>query len=328
MTAHNTQLMEDPKALAQAARVEAAASNLRIDAATAEVLRAFEAASIRAILLKGPALAAWYVEDPMRSYLDCDLWTGPGDVEAAGEVLLRLGFTPVVDERGLPGWWQEHASSWSRALDGVVVDLHRRLQGVGVDEKTAWQALSGTTDVVTVAGYPARVLCVPARALYVTLHAAQHGKGWGKATVHVERALLILEESDWIQAMSLAERLGAGDAFAAGLRLVPQGVELAARLSLPDPKSVRVALHATTPPPIALGFDQLASAATLREFLAIVVRKAVPPPGFIRHWWPPAARNRGMLALAYLYRPLWLLRHAPRGARAWLVARRKVGAGR
>jgi hypothetical protein len=268
------------------------------------------------------------VDDPTRSYLDCDLWIGPGDVEQAGEVLSRLGFTRVIDERGLPAWWQEHASSWSRELDGVVIDLHRRLQGLGVDEESAWQTLSGTTEVVMVAGYSAPVLSVPARALYVTLHAAQHGKGWGKAISHLERALLMLEQSDWIQVASLAERLRASDAFATGLRLVPQGVELASWLSLPGPRSVKVALHASTPPPIALGFEQLARASTARQFLAIIFRKAVPPPGFMRHWWPPAARNRGVLALAYLYRPLWLLRHAPRGARAWLVARRKVRAKR
>ena len=311
-----------------AASVEATAGNLRIDAATAEVLRAFDAVCIRGVLLKGPALAAWYADEPARSYLDCDLWVGPADVEAAEEVLTRLGFSLLVDERGLPSWWQEHASSWSRDVDGVVVDLHRRLQGLAVDEETAWQALSRNTETLTVAGYPAPVLCVPARALYVTLHACHHGRAWGKALSHLDRALRAVDESDWVRAASLAERLDGSDAFATGLRLVPQGAELAARLSLAQTQSVNVALHASSPPPIALGFEQLARAASIREFLTIVARKAVPPPGFVRHWWPPAARNRRMLALAYLYRPFWLLRHAPRGARAWLMARREARARR
>src|SRR3954454_22228525 len=82
-------------------RAAATAGNLRIDAATAEVLRAFEAVGLRAILLKGPALAAWYVDDPTHSYLDCDLWVGRAWVDAAGAVLTRLGFRPVVDDRGL-----------------------------------------------------------------------------------------------------------------------------------------------------------------------------------------------------------------------------------
>src|SRR3954454_18162868 len=83
-------------------RAAATAGNLRIDAATVEVLRAFEAVGLRAVLLKGPALAAWYADDPTRSYLDCDLWVGPADVEPAGAVLTRLGFKRVADDRGLP----------------------------------------------------------------------------------------------------------------------------------------------------------------------------------------------------------------------------------
>jgi hypothetical protein len=318
----------DSRGFDHAARVGAAASNLRIDAATAEVLGAFEAVGIRGVLLKGPALAPWYADEPTRSYLDCDLWVGPADLEPAGEVLSRLGFERAVDDRGLPAWWQEHASRWWRGLDGVAVDLHRYLQGLGVDNDTAWHVLSSSTDTVTVAGYSARMLCTPARALYVTLHACHHGAAWGKAASHLEQALRAVGESDWIKATSLAERLDGIDAFATGLRLVPKGAELAARLSLPETQSVEIALQASTPPPIALGLEKLARATSLREFLTIIARKLLPPPGFIRHWWPPATRNRRMLALGYFYRPVWLLRHAPRGLRAWLVARRWIRARR
>src|SRR3954452_17427981 len=148
------------------ARVAAIAGNLRIDAATGEVLRAFEAVGLRAVLLKGPALAAWYADGPTRSYLDCDLWVAPADVEAGAEVLTRLGFKRVVDDRGLPPWWWEHGSDWWRDLDGVAVDLHRRLQGLGVDEQTAWETLWSRTETIAVAGHPARVFGLPARALY------------------------------------------------------------------------------------------------------------------------------------------------------------------
>src|SRR3954451_15939513 len=123
------------------ARAAAMASNLRIDAATAEVLRAFEAVALRAVLLKGPALAPWYAADPTRSSLDCDLGVAPADVAPAGDMLTRLGFERVVDDRGFPAWWREHGSDWWRDLDGVAVDLHRRLQGLGVDEQTAWAML-------------------------------------------------------------------------------------------------------------------------------------------------------------------------------------------
>src|SRR4051794_26550458 len=116
-------------------RAAATAGNLRIDAATAEVLRAFEAVGLRAVLLKGPALAAWYADDPTRSYLDCDLWIAPADAEAAGEVLTRLGFSQRLDERCLPAAWRAHGSDWSRGLDAVAVDLQRRLHLLGLAEQ-------------------------------------------------------------------------------------------------------------------------------------------------------------------------------------------------
>jgi hypothetical protein len=198
------------------------------------------------------------------------------------------------------------------------------LQGVGVDAQTAWLSLSGATETINVGGYPAWVLDAPASALYVTLHACHHGKAFGKALSHVERALRAVDESDWIEATSLAERLQATDAFATGLRLLPEGAELAARLSLEHGRSVNAVLHANTPPPIALGLEQLASTASLRKRIAIIAGKTFPPPGLVRYWWPPAGRNRTMLVIAYLYRPVWLLRHAPRGFRAWRSAKRVV----
>ena len=52
----------------------AAAERLRIDAATAEVLGAFDAAGVDCVLLKGPTLTSWlYPEVSRRSYVDSDL---------------------------------------------------------------------------------------------------------------------------------------------------------------------------------------------------------------------------------------------------------------
>jgi Uncharacterised nucleotidyltransferase len=312
----------------QAASVQAAANNLRIDAATAEVLRAFEEAQVRSVLLKGPALSAFYPGDAARGYLDCDLWVPPSDIPTAEERLARLGFSRTVDERGLPDWWLEHASSWLRRTDTVDVDLHRTLQGIGVEPDVAWDTLSASNETVLVAGYAAPVLSLPARAAYVTLHAAHHGKEWGKALIHLEHALAAADDSVWRKAGALAAQLQAIDSFAAGLHLLPEGAALAERLGLPETSSVKATLRASSPPPIALGFEQLAGADTPADRIRILGRKLLPPPGFIRHWWPPAGRNRRMLALGYLYRPVWLLRNAPRGFRSWRQARRQVGARR
>src|SRR5512144_1691323 len=88
-------LMSSGDPAGQAARLEAAADRLRIDAATAEVLAAFRAAGVEALVLKGPSLTGWlYTPDDANAYLDSDLLLRPGDERAATKVLTELGFEP------------------------------------------------------------------------------------------------------------------------------------------------------------------------------------------------------------------------------------------
>ena len=227
----------------------------------------------------------------------------------------------------MPDWWREHASVWFRAEDGVTVDLHRRLAGVVADAGSAWNILAADTDEVIVGGRAVPALSLPGRAFHIALHVAQHGAKWGKGWDDLQRALKVADASVWREAAALAERLEATDAFAAGLRLIPDGARMADRLGLPKTPSVEVALRAANPPPVALGFEQLARARGLRARAGIVWRKLVPPREFIVHWHPPAAASRRALALAYLRRPIWILRAAPRGFRAWRRARREVRRG-
>jgi hypothetical protein len=307
-------------------QVEAVADRLRIDATTAEVLSAFGSARVEALILKGPSLTGWlYTTEDAVSYVDSDLLLRPGDEQAAGTVLTALGFELEHDDSELPEWWLEHGAAWLRNRDGVRIDLHRRLLGIGVQPDDAWSVLAGSAEPISLAGTQAPALGPPARLLHIVLHAAQHGQAWGAAVGHVDRALDLLDEPLWRETERLARRLDATDPFAAGLRLTPKGAALADRLGLPAVGSVEVALRASTPPPVALGFEQLARADRLRTRAAIVWRKLFPPREFIVHWYPPAAESRAKLALAYARRPFWLLRRAPRGFRAWRDARRQVG---
>lgn len=308
-------------------QLERTANNLRVDAATAEVLRAYAGAGIQTRLLKGSALGHWYQDGDRPRYLDADLWVRPHDFSRAEELLDGLQFTRILDQRVMPAWWQSHASEWLRESDGVVIDLHRTLQGVSVDPDAAWEVLASEPRSVEVAGWPATALSDAAAALYVTLHAAHHGSAARKSLDRLERALAEVPRHEWRAATALAEQVAASEAFAVGLRLVPQGVALAEELGLPFGSSIQLALKSMTPPPVALGLQQLRDAGGVGAALRILVRKLVPPPAFVRHWWPPAARNRRMLLLGYLYRPVWLLRSTPQGLRAWRRARRKVKGG-
>jgi Uncharacterised nucleotidyltransferase len=311
------------KPLSQHKRVRALMWNMRIDAATGEVVRRFRDRQVESIVLKGPALSEWYPPDSGRTYVDGDVWVAPAQLPTAEAILAELGFMPTIDERGLPDWWQEHASSWERGRDRGKIDLHRKLQGVGLDPTQTWEILWSQRIEFSVGGERAYRLSEAGSVMYATMHATHHGRGDPRGLTHLRAALSSVDEDAWARALALAGQLDALEAFGTGLRLLPEGVALAERLGVPDAMSVRASLLASKPPPVALGFDQLANAGALNR-LAIVFRKLVPPPGFIRHWWSPAARNPAMLAVGYLYRPIWLIRRAPAGYSAWRAARRAV----
>ena len=299
------------------------ASNLRVDWATAEVLRAFEREGIRSLLLKGATFARWlYHNSAPRAYADCDLLVRPGDHARAERALAELGFEPTHDENEMPDWWHEHAVAWLRHSDAAVVDLHRTLDGVGVDAATLWQTLSSEAEPVAVADYEASALAIPGRAFHLALHAAQHGEQWGAVVDEVELAAKREDISTWRAAAALARTLDAEAAFATGLRLAPSGRGIADELDLSPEQPVGVALRARTPPPVALGLDQLSRADSLRTRFAILRHKFFPPPTFMRKWSPRAAESRRALVWAYVRRPIWLLRKAPAGFRAWRRARR------
>jgi hypothetical protein len=224
----------------------------------------------------------------------------------------------------MPDWWREHGLTWFRADDSAAVDLHRTVEGVGVESDLVWAALSLRTERGEVGGFEAVVLTVPARALLVALHAAQHG-GKPRHLQELERALERVDDADWREAAQLAEELDASAALATGLHLLPGGAVLADRLGLPNARPVDVALRAegSTPALTVELFSRAAGSARI----AMVWHKLAPPPTFMRKWSPLARKGRLGLALAYLWRPLWVLVTTPRAVRAWRAAR-KAARGR
>jgi hypothetical protein len=297
-----------------------AAGNLKVDHMTAEVLRAFETAGVPSILLKGPSIVRWLYPGHTRHYGDADLLVPPTARAEAERALGTLGFSPILEEREMPGWWQEHAVEWRRGKELPAVDLHRTLTGAGVADQRLWDVLRANTETMIVGGFPAPVLSVPGRALHLAIHTAQNGADKGDLSLALVRA----GAAEWTEARRLAEELEATAAFAAGLRLVPRGHALAARMNLPPTRSVDVALRATGAPAQALTIDRLARASGLRERIAIVRYKLVPPPTFMRHWSKRAQRGRLGLLLAYAERLVWVTRTIPAAGLAWRRARREA----
>jgi len=309
-----------------AATVLAAGTALAADHVAVEVSGKLAAAGVRTIVLRGPSVTRHlYGADEPRGYIDADLLVAPASRAQAEHVLADLGFAhwAVLGQRAAdrPAW----SSTWVRARGGGNVDLHWTIVGARVQPDTVWSVFEREVEPLDVLGTDLDGLSAPATALVVTLHAAHHGAHVQRPVDDLGRALDQFSHSTWEQTSELAERIDAIAAFGAGLRLLPAGGRLADRLGLPDKPTAEAILRAGSAPPMALGFDWLAHTPGARGKLALVVGKIVPDREFMRAWSPLARRGGRLgLALAYLWRPFWLLSHSLPGLRAWYAARRKA----
>ena len=292
---------------------------LLVDQVTAEVIAALRARQIASILLKGPSIAAWlYTDGTLRSYNDCDLLVAPERLPAAQEVLEELGFRDEITPLGHP---RLESHEWVRGRDHV--DLHTTLIGIGALPRVVWATLSAMTLTQKVAGVEVQVLNPIALGLHVVLHAAQHGRDDPKPAEDLSRAIRCVPHKQWSEVVELAERLRATGAFGVGLRLLPEGRELASWLELPPARSADASLRVDSVP-LALAFEHLAMTAGSRARISLVLRELFPTPAFMR-WWSPLARRGGLgLATAYCWRPVWLVTQAGPGFLAWRRARREV----
>jgi hypothetical protein len=294
----------------------AAAARLRIDGATAEVLRSLDGAGVQSILLKGASNRQWLgITADNHGYGDCDLLLRPGDEAQATRILGALGFVPELDVQQMPLWWREHAVAWVRDEDRTAMDIHRTLPGIGVDDDRAWELLSRGTQQIVVGGYTARVLAIPARALHVALHAAHHGpdrRSLREVTLALERA----NGETWQTAAELATSLEALDGFLAGLRLVPTGLALVTRLGLEPNARGGHAFGGTKTRAPALTLERFLQARDAGTRLSMVRYKLIPPSTFMHRWSRLARHGPIGLVLAYAWRPLWVLSQVPAAVRS------------
>jgi hypothetical protein len=135
-------------------------------------------------------------------------------------------------------------------------------------------------------------------------------------------------EPVWREASALAGRIGATSAFAAGLRLVPDGGELAQRLGLPASTSVGDALHVASAPAMAYSLEWVAGGPLpLHRKAAFVGRKLFPPAEYLRSVYPVARRGRLGLTAARALRLGSVVRRLPAATRAFREARRSARSG-
>jgi hypothetical protein len=301
---------QPPSARQQAVRA------LRQDAVTVEVVTALRAADIEQILLKGRVTERWLYGGELRPSGDVDLLLPGPAWKRAGACMRELGFLA-----GQPGW-RGVSLSWKRREEGDWVDLHRSLFGLYAAPEAVWEELASNTEPTEIARVRIATLGLPARALSVAMHAAQHGfEGARKPVADLERALAQVDRETWTEAAELSRRLDGEAAFGAGLRTCENGRRLAAELSLPATRSLTVHLHATGAEPLVLGLESLAAPQSLGSRVRFTLRKLFPSPDYLRGRSRLARRGRAGLVLAYLCRPLWLAARLPRALLAWRRAK-------
>lgn len=312
----------------------AAANTLRIDLATVEAVGFLAAAGVPAILLKGPSFARWLYEDPLaRRYTDADLLVAPEHLAAARATLASHGFTAPFSGPGHE--LIHHAEPWIRSPDGAEIDLHHRLPGI-TDARAAWEVLKSRTASISLRGHDVTILDEPARALHLVLHAAEHGTERPPTMRDLEVALERLDVAVWEEAAVLARRTGAETAFRSGLRLTPEGAALLERIGPGQDRdsSWELAQILRDEEPGGAPVQGLVWFRSVRGFrakAALVLFKVFPPKGVLATWSPLARRGPGGVLLARIWRPFWLLLHAPgavvryRRARSIQRERRETG---
>ena len=317
-----------------AARFAAPSSGVTrtLDAVAAQVLAAFRQAGVEALLLKGRALAILlYRAGEQRDYSDVDLLVAPDDLDAAEATLRGLGYENASSALGIDDiGGVVHADTWIRATPGsndqAMIDLHRWLPGARATPGKAWEALAARRTWIEIEGRQAAVLDRAGQAMHLATHAAQHGPAFPK---HVDELALALERwpaDVWDSAALLAQEIDATEAFAAGLRLVPEGAEVAERLALRSTAELDWTIrHRHARPRGTFHLQALADARGARERVRILRRSLLPSQAWIMHQHPWARAGGLRVIAAY---GAHLARAPGWAARAWLFRGRARRAGR
>ncbi|HWD53967.1 MAG TPA: hypothetical protein VG346_02540, partial [Acidimicrobiales bacterium] len=169
------------------------------------------------------------------------------------------------------------------------------------------------------------VLGVPERCLHMAVHAVQHAFEIGEASGPFEdlrRAVAAGTIEEWSEAATVSRVLGAEDAMAAGLCLVPAGEALCARLRLTTARRgiVRIATTVDHNDLPAYQLQRFVDAENLGERLRLLVNPIMLSPANLRQVSPLARHGRVGLGLAYAARPFVV---ASRVGSA-LISRRRI----
>lgn len=291
---------------------------MAVDAVTAEVVSALQDAGIESLLLKGPTIAGWLYDDDSRTYVDTDLLVNPDRLAAAREVLGRLAFEERFGPLHHPGMERPPSAQWQR--DAFQVDLHETLDGARAAPHEVWKFLWQRRVEHTISGRAVPALDPTSRIVHIALHAAHHGPSAEKPLRDLRQAAARLGDAEWGEAATAASSIEASAAFAVGLGLVQEGRAVLDRMGIAAQPGARWFLE-TGDTPIAAGLERLSGSRGAATKLRMIANELVPSREFMRWWSPVARRSRTGLLAAYVWRWIYLARHAPEAVLAWRRAR-------
>lgn len=277
-----------------------------LDAHAARLVAGMQAAGVLVVLLKGPVTARWLYEVKFeRPYSDIDLYVGPDDWEQATQVLAQEGFAHAAREFA-PAERLSYEEPYVRG-EGLVVDLHRTLLGIGVThEQTARVLLPHHLEPFQLGAVQTHTLGVVARCLHLALHATAGGTGREKAVEDLRRGLAAEPRETWHAALELADVLQARAWVVAGLELLPAGRALLA--DLPPGRAVRsreADLRAADVPHSVLRLQAMLAEPTLRGRLTQARATLLPTQAWLSATAPtpePTARLRRRRVLSVVRR--------------------------
>jgi hypothetical protein len=287
-----------------------------LDVAAVEIFAAFTSHGVDALLLKGAGLERLlYADGEDRAYSDVDLLVAPDDLVRAREALGELGYRNATAALGIDDvGGVVHEERWLGNTRGakheLLIELHKWLAGANASAEVAWRALAARRTSIELNGASVPVLNRDGQAMHLATHAAQHGPGYAKGTRELALGLARWPFEVWQRAAALASEIEATDSFAAGLRLVPVGAELADRLRLPaDPQRDWEIRLRDARPRGTFHLQALGEARGLRARSGVVRRALLPSRDWIA-WQHPWARAGGVrLGLGYAAHlaraPIW-----------------------
>lgn len=192
-----------------------------------EIVRALEGRGIDVLAFKGPTLAHRLYDPPwLRASEDLDVLVPRGAFEAAGEVLVGLGYRDLVGKPAALRRLEERADRTRTVVngEGVSVDLHGALSKAGFPVAFDEAGMRRRAVAVPIDGVPVRTFAPEDLLLYLCAHGCKDL--WRRRIWigDVARLLVRHPEMDGDRVAAAARRSGTVRCLGIGLALVAEVV--------------------------------------------------------------------------------------------------------